>query len=76
MSSTHRYEIFQKLASEQPVWVEAATSLEDAKKRLTELAKMFPADYFILELPELSVSDSVQQWVRNQGRIYNSAQTP
>jgi hypothetical protein len=49
VSSTSRYEIFQKPAGQQPAWVETATSLNDAKKRLKELAIMFPADYFIFD---------------------------
>ena len=45
-----RYEIFQKLPARQPTWVETATSLEDAKVRLKELAIIFPAGYFIYDL--------------------------
>ena len=44
-----RYEIFQKLPSKHPTWVETATSLEDAKNRLKELTQMFPAGYFIID---------------------------
>jgi hypothetical protein len=43
------YEIFQKRPLKQPTWVETATSLEDARNRLKELAQMFPAEYFILD---------------------------
>ena len=49
MSYTSRYEIFQKEAGQQPAWVETATSLNDAKRRMKELAIMFPADYFIFD---------------------------
>lgn len=49
MSYTSRYEIFQKEAGQQPAWVETASSLNDAKMRLEELAIMFPADYFIFD---------------------------
>jgi hypothetical protein len=44
-----RYEIFQKLPSKLPSWVESATSLEDAKNRWKELNQMFPGCYFILD---------------------------
>jgi hypothetical protein len=44
-----RYEIFQKLRHNQPTFVESARSLADAKKRLRELKKMFPDDYFIFD---------------------------
>lgn len=44
-----RYEIFQKLPSKQPTWVESATTLEEAKIRVSEIRRMFPADYFILD---------------------------
>jgi hypothetical protein len=44
-----RYEIFRKLPSKSPVWVETAKNLEDAKNRLKELARIFPADYFIFD---------------------------
>ena len=49
MSPMQKYEIFQKLPSRQPKWVETAVGLEDAKVRLKELTRMFPADYFILD---------------------------
>jgi hypothetical protein len=50
MNRVSRYEIFQKLPAQQPTWVETATSLDDAKERLRELAVMFPGDYFIFDL--------------------------
>jgi len=49
MTPVRRYEIFQKLPDTQATWVESATSLDDAKDRLKQLAVMFPADYFILD---------------------------
>jgi hypothetical protein len=49
MSSTSRFEIFQKLPDKQATYVEAGNNLEEAKKRLSELAVMFPADYFIFD---------------------------
>ena len=49
MSKTSRYEIFQKLPGKQAVWVETATSLDDARMRLKDLTLMFPADYFIFD---------------------------
>jgi hypothetical protein len=49
MRAVQHYEIFQKLSSKSPIWVETATDLEDAKNRLKELTHMFPADYFILD---------------------------
>lgn len=49
MTPVPRYEIFQKLPDKQPAWVESATSLDDAKNRLKQLAVMFPGDYFILD---------------------------
>lgn len=49
MSSEPRYEIFQKLPSKQPTWVETAADLDEAKTRLKELDRMFPASYFILD---------------------------
>jgi len=49
MQESRRYEIFQKLSSKEPTWVGTATVLEDALNRLKELARLSPADYFILE---------------------------
>lgn len=49
MTAVPRYEIFQKLPDSQPAWVESATSLDDAKTRLKQLAEMFPGHYFILD---------------------------
>jgi len=49
MRRAQRYEIFLKLASRPPTWVESATSLEDSLNRLKELTRMFPGDYFILD---------------------------
>ena len=49
MSRVQHYEIFQKLTSRRPTWVEDATSLEDSLNRLKELTSMFPGDYFILD---------------------------
>jgi hypothetical protein len=49
MMPPQRYEIFQKLPSKSPTWVESSTGLEDARNRLNELIEMFPADYFILD---------------------------
>ena len=49
MGFTSGYEIFQKLPAKQPTWLEAATTLPEAKTRIKELAVMFPADYFMLE---------------------------
>jgi hypothetical protein len=49
ISPTRRYEIFRKLPSKSAVWVENATSLEDAQNRLKELARVSPADYFIFD---------------------------
>jgi hypothetical protein len=49
MTPVPRYEIFQKLPDTQPAWVESATSLDDARDRLKQLAVMFPGDYFILD---------------------------
>jgi hypothetical protein len=49
MSSGQFYEILQKLPFTQPVYVESATSLDDAKNRLKDLRVMFPGDYFILD---------------------------
>jgi hypothetical protein len=35
-----RYEIFQKFPSKHPTWVESATDLRNARKRLKELVQM------------------------------------
>jgi len=45
---SQRYEIFQKLPSQQAAWIESATSLDEAKTRLRQLTEMFPADYFFI----------------------------
>ena len=44
------YEIYQKLEARQVCWVESATSLNDAKARLKDLATIFPGDYFIFDV--------------------------
>lgn len=49
MIGTSRFEIFQKLPDKRARYVETGSSLEEAKKRMNELAKMFPADYFIFD---------------------------
>jgi hypothetical protein len=43
------YEIFQKPPGQQPLWVETATSLNEARIRLKQLSAMFPANYFIFD---------------------------
>jgi hypothetical protein len=47
--SPSRFEIFQKLPDKRATWVETGDTLEEATKRLKELAVMFPADYFIFD---------------------------
>jgi hypothetical protein len=49
MNPMQPYEIFHKLPSKPPVWVETANSLEDAKKRWKELTLSVPGGYFILD---------------------------
>ena len=49
MSVVQCYAILQKLPSMQPVYVESATGLDDAKNRLKDLRLMFPSDHFILD---------------------------
>jgi hypothetical protein len=49
MHSTQCYEIFQKLPSQEPTWVETVTGLDSAMNRLKELEQKHSADYFILE---------------------------
>lgn len=49
MSRTLHYEIFQKLPFQQPIWVETATGLKEAKDRTRQLKQMFPAEYFIVD---------------------------
>ena len=53
MSPEERYEIFQKISDKQVVWVESATSLNNAKLRVTELKQMFPGDYLIFDAESL-----------------------
>lgn len=43
------FEIFLALPSKQVIWVESATSLDDAKSRVRELEKMLPGNYFIFD---------------------------
>jgi hypothetical protein len=49
MSATQYYEIFKKDHSRYPVWVETIVGLEDAKRRLRELAQDYSDIYFILD---------------------------
>ena len=49
MNPTQRYEIWQKLTNNQLAAVELAADLQDAKKRIQQLAQMFPGDYLILD---------------------------
>jgi len=49
MTSAPRYQIFHKLLDMGCRWVENATTLDDAKDRLKQLALMFPGDCFILD---------------------------
>lgn len=44
-----RYEIFQKVADGQPVWVGTSENIDDAKRRIDELAKKSRADYFVFD---------------------------
>ncbi len=51
MEHTQRYEIFRKLPSKQGgVLVETAATVDEAKKRVKELTKMFPDDCFIFDI--------------------------
>jgi GGDEF domain-containing protein len=45
-----RYEIFQQLPSKSPARVETAPGLDEAVSRLNDLARRFPASYFIRDL--------------------------
>ncbi len=44
-----RYEIFEKLSSQQAVLVETATDLPETKQRLKELQHLFPGEYFVFD---------------------------
>lgn len=41
------YDIFRKDLLGTPVWMESVQNLETAKRRLTELARRSPGEYFV-----------------------------
>jgi hypothetical protein len=49
MSAAQYYDIFKKAPSKYPVWIETIVGLEDAKRRLRELAHSNSYIYFILD---------------------------
>jgi len=46
------YNIFRKTSDSPLVWVEASENIDDAKKRLINLASAEPGDYFIWDPAE------------------------
>ena len=46
------YNIFRKTSDSPLVWVEASENIDDAKKRLINLASAEPGDYFIWDPDE------------------------
>lgn len=55
------YDIFRKDLLGTPVWMEAVADLETAQKRVTELARRSPAEYFVVAHPtqEIILSNAV-----------------
>ena len=50
MSEVQHFTVLRKLPSNEAIWVESATCLENALKRVQELTQEFPADdFFILD---------------------------
>jgi hypothetical protein len=47
MNCEHAFDIFKRLPSGNPLWITAVQDLVEAKKRMTHLAVISPAEYFI-----------------------------
>lgn len=43
------YDIFRTLADGSPLWIEAVTGLENARKRLIELERIAPDHYRVFD---------------------------
>jgi hypothetical protein len=41
------FDIFRIAQDNQPLWVEPASTLEDARARVVELGELYPGEYFI-----------------------------
>jgi hypothetical protein len=41
------FDIFRVTQDNQPIWVEPASTLEDARARVMELGEFYPGEYFI-----------------------------
>jgi hypothetical protein len=42
-------DIFRKLPDGQPMWIKAVDGFNEAKRQVSELAKLSPGDYFIFD---------------------------
>jgi hypothetical protein len=42
-------DIFKKDLQGNPVWVDAVGDLEDAQRRVNQLASVFPGEYFVFD---------------------------
>ena len=42
-----KFDIFMKLPDGHPIWIQAAESLEEARRQVLQIASEAPGDYFI-----------------------------
>ena len=42
------FDIFHVMKNEEPLWIEAAPTMEEARARVTELGESRPGEYIIL----------------------------
>jgi len=49
MQPAQHYEIFQKLPSKEPTWIETVIGADEVMNRVKQLSQVCRADYFVLE---------------------------
>lgn len=52
------YDIFKKLPSGSPIWIEAVQGLELARIRLATLVKADPGDYLLYDLTNAKIIEN------------------
>jgi hypothetical protein len=53
------YDIFKKLPTGSPIWVEAVQGLEFARARLAKLMQADPGDYLVYDLTNAKIVESL-----------------
>jgi hypothetical protein len=58
-ASSEMFDIFSGVDDRDAVWIESAVGIDDAEKRMQEIAAEKPGDYFVFHVPSHSVLSRV-----------------